>query len=128
MTLGYVVGKGGNDFDPQGNYTRAEAMTLIDRATSEIIDESVSGQTYAKTLIVRKAGATIAGATIRGDLIIGQGVGGGDVVLDNVTIEGRLIAFGGGSNSIVVKGGSKIAAVVAGKPNVHIQMEGGVTV
>jgi hypothetical protein len=114
--LGYIVGKGENRFDPKGYYTRAEAMQVLNSTTSEIADSSITGRNFAKDLIVRKSGVTIKDTAVQGDLIIGQGVGNGEVTLDNVNISGSLLANGGGSNSVTIKGGNKIASTVANKP------------
>ncbi|MDR1066622.1 MAG: VWA domain-containing protein [Clostridiales bacterium] len=113
--LGYIVGRGGGVFDPKAYYTRAEAMQVIDNTTSEITDKSITGQTYEKNLIVRKSGVTVKDTTVKGDLIIGQGVGDGEVTLDNVALNGRLLALGGGSSSVIIKGGKVIQSTVANK-------------
>jgi|GEM_PF-305879 len=118
--LGYVVGNNSDPtksmFNPQGIYTRAAAMQVIDNMTSEIIDNSVDGQIYDKSVIVRKSGVEISNTTVKGNLIIGQGVGDGAVTLNDVLIEGILIAYGGGSNSIVVKGDNAIKSTIVNKP------------
>ena len=98
--LGYVQGKGEGVFDPKGNYTRAEAMTVIDNTTSEITDKSIEGKTFSKSLIIRKKGVTLKDTVINGDLIIAQGVGDGEVKLENVTVKGNTLVYGGGKNSI----------------------------
>jgi hypothetical protein len=92
--LGYVVGKGGNLFDPKGRYTRAEAMQVLDNTTSEIADSSIAGQNFSKNLIVRKSGVTIKDTTVQGHLIIAPGAKDGEVLLENVTVSGVLFAAG----------------------------------
>ncbi|MDR2133115.1 MAG: S-layer homology domain-containing protein [Clostridiales Family XIII bacterium] len=114
--LGYIVGKGNGVFDPQANYTRAEALQAIENTTSEILDKSAGEQTYAKNLIIRASGVTLKDATAQSNLIVGQGVGDGEVTLDNVKIGGTLIAYGGGENSINVKGGETVASTLLNKP------------
>jgi Zn-dependent metalloprotease len=113
---GYVVGKGGNLFDPKTIYTRAEAMQVIENTTSDIIDQSVNGQIYSKSLIIRKQGVVIKDTSVKENLIIGQGVGDGEVILDNVTIDGKLVVYGGGSNSIIVKNSEPVLSTVVDKP------------
>jgi hypothetical protein len=113
--LGYIVGRGENRFAPNGYYKRAEAMQLLDSTTSEIADSSITGKNFAKNLIVRKSGVTIKDSSVQGDLIIGQGVGDGEVTLDNVNITGTLLA-NGGSNSVTVKGSSAVASTFVNKP------------
>ncbi|MDR1642365.1 MAG: M4 family metallopeptidase [Clostridiales bacterium] len=113
--LGYIVGKGSNRFDPTGYYTRAEALQLLDSTTSEIADKSITGKTFEKSLIIRKPGVSIKDTKVLGDLIIGQGVGDGEAILENVEISGSLVAFGGGSNSIKVSG-KTVPSTYANKP------------
>jgi uncharacterized membrane protein YgcG len=125
---GIQQGLGSNAFAPMSHFTRAQILQTAYNAVSAIADTDVSGVTYAKDLIIRKPGVTVTNATVKGDLIVGYGVGEGDLTLDGVTVEGRLIAYGGGSHSIVIKSGSKIAALVTGKPNVHISLESGASV
>jgi hypothetical protein len=125
---GVQQGMPGNEYSPQGTFTRAELIQSAYNAVSAIADADVSDKTYEKTLIVRKPDLTIKDSAIKGDLIVGHGVGDGDLTLDNVSVGGRVVVYGGGSHSIIVKNGSKIAALVAGKPNVHIQLENGASV
>lgn len=114
--LGYIIGKGNNTFDPKAVYTRAEAMQVIENTTSEIIDKSISDQIYAKSLVVRKPGVTVKNTTVKQNFIVGQGVGDGEVTLDDVTIKGALIVYGGGSKSIKVNGGKAVPTTVVNKP------------
>ncbi|MDR1641391.1 MAG: S-layer homology domain-containing protein [Clostridiales bacterium] len=113
--LGLVVGKGNGRFDPTGAYTRAEALQVLDNTTSEITDISLSGKSFPKTLIIRKSGVAVKDTQVSGDLIIGQGVGDGEVSLENVSIKGQLFANGGGPGTISIKGGT-IPSIVANKP------------
>ncbi len=53
--------------------------------------------------------------TVNGDLIIGDGVGDSEVILDNVIVTGRLIVRGGGENSIRITGGSEIDSIIISK-------------
>jgi hypothetical protein len=125
---GVQQGLPGNEYNPKGTFTRAELIQSAYNAISAITDGDVLGETYEKTLVVRRPDVTIKDSAIKGDLIVGHGVGDGDLTLDNVSVDGRVVVYGGGSHSIVVKNGSKIAALVAGKPNVHIQLENGAVV
>ncbi|MDR3278111.1 MAG: S-layer homology domain-containing protein, partial [Oscillospiraceae bacterium] len=125
--LGYVQGMGENVFEPQGSFTRAQVLTVVQNAISEITDGNLTGQTYANDLVIRKSGAVITDVSVKRDLIVGQGVGDGDVTLDSVTVAGTLFVLGGGSNSIIIKGESDIAKIVSlkveGEP-VRIKIEG----
>jgi hypothetical protein len=128
---GWVVGMGNGKFEPGGSFTRAQIMSLMNVILSDIADKNVTGKTYAASLIVRKTDVVLTKTTIKGDLIIGQGVGDGDVTLDNVTVKGKLIVYGGGSHSIIIKGGSQIAYAVFNKQGgepANLRVERGSTV
>jgi hypothetical protein len=112
--LGYVVGKGNGVFDPKGAYTRAEAMQVIDSATSEILDSSITGAVYSKALIIRKPGVTIKNVQAKSNIIIGQGVGDGETVFENVSIDGSLVVNGGGT--LRIRGLDSIAKAEIDKP------------
>ena len=58
--------------------------------------------------IIRTTGITIKDAKISGDLIVAEGVGEGDFTLDSTTVEGKLIARGGGENSIHIINGAEV--------------------
>jgi hypothetical protein len=134
--LGYVVGNRPatpalSEFMPKKAYTRAEAMQVIENTTGDIIDADIEGVEYSKTVIIRSDGVTVTDAVFTGDLIIGQGVGDGDVILDNVTVEGTLIVYGGGSDSIIIRGDSAINAVILNKNHgdpVRLKAEGNATI
>ena len=59
---------------------------------------------------------------IKGDLIIAEGVAEGDVVLENVVVEGRTIIRGGGVNSIKVQGDSKLGDVLMAKEGSAVRL------
>jgi hypothetical protein len=113
---GYIVGSGGR-FMPQKNLARGEAAALLLNVFGVIVDEDfdANGATY-KNVTIRKPGVTFSNAVITGDLFITEGVGDGDVWLDNVEIGGRLLIAGGGENSIHVKDITVGENVVVDKP------------
>ena len=57
--------------------------------------------------IVRAADVIIKDA-VSGDLIVAEGVADGDFTLDNTRINGKMIARGGGVDSIIITGGSNV--------------------
>ena len=75
--------------------------------------------TYTRTVsgnvMINAPGVTLKGLTVTGDLIIGDGVADGDVVLDNVTVAGRLVVRGGGENSIRLINKSNVGSISVGK-------------
>ncbi|MDR1329888.1 MAG: S-layer homology domain-containing protein, partial [Oscillospiraceae bacterium] len=107
----------GNDYGelmPSDAFSRAQIMQALDNAVTDIVKESKAAES-AKSVILNKGGVTLTEGVIEGDLIIAQGVGDGDITLDGVTVNGRLVIFGGGVNSIHVKGKSNILNVTIAK-------------
>lgn len=113
---GYIQGSGGK-LNPTANITRAEFAVVMDNLVKDYID--VKGdvtETVAKgNVVVRTPGTVLKNLTIKGDLIIADGVGEGEVTLDNVKVEGRTVVRGGGQNSIIIKGGSELGKVIVAK-------------
>ena len=110
---GLISGVGQNRFAPTENITRGAVVTILDHAIKGLCTEAkeyvgnVDG-----TVIVNANGTVLKNMAISGDLIISEGVGKGDVILDNVTVSGKTIVRGGGENSIHVKGSSRLGEVI----------------
>jgi len=119
---GYVKGSNGN-INPKGNITRAEFAQLMDNIIKHYIKEE--GQ-YTEipegNIMINVPGVTLKDVTVKGDLIIGDGVGEGDLTLDNVEVTGKMIVRGGGENSIIIKGNSKIVQITVAKVDGNIRV------
>lgn len=113
---GYVVGDN-DQFGPKKYMTRGEAAHLLLDVFGMIADKNLDakGGEY-KNVTIRTSGVTLKNAVITGDLIISEGVGDGDVWLDTVQIEGRLLVVGGGENSIHLKNVTVGKNIVVDKP------------
>ena len=76
--MGYITGdnkdKSKAKFNPKANYTRAEAMQVIDNILSDIIDRYTIDKTYEKNIIIRKAGVNLHNIKAKQNIIIAQGV------------------------------------------------------
>ena len=101
---GYIQGTPEGNFNPKGLLTRAEIITMIDRMNSEVIN--VKG-TYSKdiegNLVVNTRDVVLKDMTISGNLYLAEGIGDGDIDLENVTVKGKVFIEGGGINSIKSK-------------------------
>ena len=112
---GYIKGINGA-FLPKRSITRAEVVTILDNAVQQLYNENkeytgnVSG-----TAIVNTPGVVLKDMKISGDLIIAQGVGEGDITLNNVTVLGNTLVRGGGSDSLHIQGNSQIANLIIEK-------------
>ncbi|KNZ41196.1 hypothetical protein AKG39_12785 [Acetobacterium bakii] len=62
----------------------------------EIVEDNVS---------INTPDVTLQNLHIKGNLTIGEGVGEGDVTLNNITVDGDTFIRGGGKNSIHINGG-----------------------
>ncbi|WP_411343615.1 S-layer homology domain-containing protein [Paenibacillus sp. WLX1005] len=99
-------------FRPKDTTTRAEAVTVLDRslqaATSAATVYNTAGvygpasgqQSLSGNVQLNAAGSTLRNTIVEGDLILGEGIGEGDILLDHVTVKGTTTINGGGSHSI----------------------------
>lgn len=110
INAGYIQGSDGK-LNPKGKITRAEFAQVFDNILKQYIQmEGTVSVTKKGNIMINKAGVTLTNSTIDGDLIIGDGVGDGEVTLDNVKIIGRLVIRGGNP---IIKGNEFRAAWVS---------------
>lgn len=123
LEKGYVKGRLNNKFVPQDGITRAEAIKMIDNVMGELKN---TGGTYSGevkgNLVINTKGVNLRDTTIDGDLYITQGVGDGEVALDNVKVKGRTIIRGGGEHSIIINNSSLEGIVVVYKADGRIRI------
>lgn len=99
---------------PAATITRAEVAQLLDNAIAARYDEAGSYTADAAgNVIVSAAGVTLSDMTIDGNLIAAEGIGDGDLILDNVTVKGALMVRGGGEHSIIIRGNSSVSTITA---------------
>ena len=123
---GFVHGANGK-LNPTANITRKEFAVVMDNVIKQYISKAGS---YSKvsggSVIINAAGVTLKDVTITGNLIIGDGVGDGDITLENVIVKGATIVRGAGTHSLVVKGSSSLGTISIAKVdgNVRVAVEG----
>ena len=112
---GYIRGRG-KVLAPQDNITRAEFAQIFANIIQSYI--TVKGE-YTKdfdgTLLVRCADVTLKDLTVDGDLIIGCGAVDGKITLDNVTVKGRLLVWGGGTKAVYCNNSTNMPEVVVAR-------------
>ncbi len=114
--LGYISGVGGNRFAPRDNITRAAAVAIFDNAIKALYQkEGTYSGNVEGVMIVASSGSVLKDMNISGDIIVSEGVGDGEVVLDSVKVEGTLIVRGGGVNSIIIKNSSLIPKIIVNR-------------
>ena len=125
---GYVNGDPNGNFNPKASITRAEMIKILDNAVKALYTEEgeYSDEVIESTAIINAPSVTLKDMEIKGDLIIAEGVGDGDVTLDNVKISGNTIVKGGGENSVyfnsVTVGGALVVNKLGG--NIRIVASG----
>ena len=111
----YIHGRG-KVLSPLDNITRAEFAQIFANIIGSYI--TVKG-TYDKdikgSVLIRTDDVTLKDMTVDGDLIVGCGAADGKIVLDNVTVKGRLLVWGGGVAAIYCNNGTNMPAVVVAR-------------
>ena len=102
--------------EPLDNITRAEFAQIFANIIGTYI---VSKGTYDKdikgSVLIRTDDVELKNLTVDGDLIIGCGAADGKIVLDNVTVKGRLLVWGGGTKAVCCNNGTNMPAVVVAR-------------
>jgi len=106
---------------PGHNITREQFAQLMHRIAGTYLSSAGVYTSAEGSVIVNVPDVTLKKTIVRGDVIIGDGVGDGDVILDNVSIDGRLIVRGGGLNTVLLRGTDVEEIIVA-------KVDGGVRV
>ena len=111
----YIHGRG-KVLAPLDNITRAEFAQIFANIIGSYI--TVKG-TYDKdikgSVLIRTDDVTLKDMTVDGDLIVGCGAADGKIVLDNVTVKGRLLVWGGGTKAVYCNNGTNMPAVVVAR-------------
>ena len=111
----YIHGRG-KTLAPLDNITRAEFAQIFYNIIGTYI---VSKGTYDKdikgSVLIRTDDVELKNLTVDGDLIIGCGAADGKITLDNVTIKGRLLVWGGGTKAVYCNAGTNMPAVVVAR-------------
>ena len=111
----YIHGRG-KVLAPLDNITRAEFAQIFHNIIGSYItvkgsyDKDIKG-----SVLIRTDEVTLKDMTVDGDLIIGCGAADGKITLDNVTIKGRLLVWGGGVQAVYCNNGTSTPEVIAAR-------------
>ena len=88
---GYVGGFPDGGVHPQGSFTRAEVVTILNNIFAEVYNApgTYSGDVTGLT-VVAAGGITLRDMTVDGDLILTGAAAGQTVTLDHVTVTGEI--------------------------------------
>lgn len=118
-----ISGMPDGSFKPTANLTRAEAVTLFDNLIQTLISQPGEySQDVNGNVVINTSGTILKNMKIAGDLYIAQGVGEGEVTLDNVVITGSVHVQGGGVNSIIFNNVDVKGALVVNKYNGQVRV------
>lgn len=97
---GYISGYKDSTFKPQKSITRGEAAKVISDAVGEVITEATEKTLgyYDGNVTISHSNVTLKNTVITGDLYITEGVGLGQIYLDNVSVLGQVIISGTGES------------------------------
>lgn len=113
---GFLNGNPDGSFRPQATLTRAEAVTMVHKITADLVNVAgVYSQDINGNLVVNTTGVELSDMTITGNLYLAEGIGEGEVKLNNVTVLGDIIVEGGSVNTIKVEGQSKVNNIIVDK-------------
>ena len=111
----YIHGRG-KILAPQDNITRAEfAQIFANIIGTYIVSKGSYDQDMKGNVLIRTNDVELKNMTVDGDLIIGCGAADGKITLDNVTVKGRLLVWGGGTKAVYCNAGTNMPAVVVAR-------------
>ncbi len=131
----FMSGYPDGTFKASNTITRAESVATLNNVINPgevqanlVIDKAgtyggteVDYQMEKGNVTVNVADVTLKNMVIDGDLILAEGIGEGEVTLENVTVKGDTHVLGGGANSIYIKN-SKMAKIFVNKKNGQIRI------
>ena len=102
--------------EPLDNITRAEfAQIFANIIGTYIVSKGSYDKDIKGNVLIRTDDVTLKDMTVDGDLIVGCGAADGKITLDNVTVKGRLLIWGGGTKAVYCNNGSQMPAVVVAR-------------
>ncbi len=134
---GYLTGYEDNTLKASNYITRAESVKVLSNFFGTIyIESGVYGPTLDEEALAVRGNVTVSvedvtlqNMIIYGDLYLAEGIGEGDVTLDNITVTGETIVKGGGENSIIIKNSSLANLLIIKKDGkIRIIAQGNTTI
>ncbi|WP_422485344.1 GLUG motif-containing protein [Gudongella sp. DL1XJH-153] len=134
---GYLSGYEDNTLKASDYITRAESVKVLNNLFGTIYNESGTYGPSVDEDVLQVTGnvtvsaedVTLQNIIIDGDLYLAEGIGEGDVTLDNITVTGETIVKGGGDNSIIIKNSSLANLLIIKKDGkIRIIAQGNTTI
>ncbi|MDP4108863.1 MAG: S-layer homology domain-containing protein [Bacillota bacterium] len=113
---GCISGRNGGRFYPTAAVTRAEIVYIFDKMISKIYTAAgIYTESSNGVILVNMPEVTLKNITVPGTLVVGPGVGDGNVYLDSVNVTGRIVILGGGTDSVKFINNSKVTGSITVK-------------
>lgn len=103
-----------SEYIPTSNGNRVEQISGSTISAAGTYGPTTGKQVITGDLFINTANVNLQNVTINGNLILGEGIGEGDVHLNGVNVTGQTIVKGGGKNSIYFTD-SVLAIVIVNK-------------
>ena len=111
----YIHGRG-KVLAPQDNITRAEfAQIFANIIGTYIVSKGSYDKDMKGNVLILTNDVELKNMTVGGDLIIGCGAADGKITLDNVTVKGRFLVWGGGTKAVYCNNGTQMPEVVVAR-------------
>ena len=111
----YIHGRG-KVLAPLDNITRAEFAQIFHNIIGTyIVSKGIYDKDIKGSVLIRTDDVKLKNLTVDGDLIIGCGAADGKITLDNVTVKGRLLVWGGGTKAVYCNNGTNMPEVVVAR-------------
>ncbi len=128
----YMTGYPDGSFRPDRFITRAETITMLDKALAGekgtyylpgVYGPEEGIETVKQDIVINLPGITLRNMIIEGDLYLNEGIAEGDITLENVTVKGKTI-INGGANIDLIDFSCKEVEVNKGARNARITASG----
>jgi hypothetical protein len=113
----YLSGYEDNTFKPKKLLSRAEGISILNNTMGELYNTkgTYKDKVISSNLVVNRQGIILENIKVKGNLYLTEGIGDGDVEINNSHILGKVFIEGGGLNSIYFSNSSVGEVVVAKK-------------
>lgn len=118
---GYVSGDPDGNFRPASEITRGEFLAILQNMVSEVQPiDGTNASSVEGILLINQPGVTLTNKTVD-TLFVAAGVGDGEVTLRDVTAD-TVYVQGGGVNSILIEGNSRIRSIQISKQDSGVRI------
>ncbi len=123
--LGLIAGTPSGAFEPSRSITRAEMLTILNRAVAAYYDRAgvYTDNVAGVVCVIAAPGVTLRDMTIDGELLIVPGAEGSETILNNVTVTGQTRILSGQDARVLVKGESHLNALEIAGDQGRLQLD-----